>query len=211
VHEGAFPAIATGRWDEALARITEALDINRRSGYSAYEGWFVGHLGWVHRLRGDLEQARAYGYRAIDLTRDSTHSWWRSTACTQLAGTLLALDETEFAIELLVEGRAHASREGAEAYLLNCLGPLADASGDRKILDEANALLSTIDAPEGCAWLLGAEAYLAIARAWLRHGEPGRAAAAIAPLRVAATRIGWAWVSDAVNDLTAEAGLPTSS
>lgn len=208
IHESAFPALAAGRWDEALVRINDALEINRRSGYSAYEGWFVGHLGWVHRLAGDLDQARVYGYRAIDLTRDSTHAWWRSAACTQLAGTLLALGETESATELLEEGSAHASRDGAEAYLLNCLGPLADVTGDRGVLETADALLATVDAPEGCAWLLGAEAYLAVARAWLRLGEADRAAAAIAPLRVAAKRIGWTWVSDAVNALTAEAGLP---
>ncbi len=209
VYEGAFPALAAGRWDEALDRIADALDINRRSGYSAYEGWFVGHLGWVHRLRGDLDQARAYGYRAIDLTRDSTHAWWRSTACTQLAGTLLALGETDYAIAFLREGRAHASREGAEAYLLNCVGPLAAVTGDRRVLDLADALLSSIDAPEGCAWLLGAEAYLAVGRAWLRHGDPDRAATAIAPLHIAANRIGWTWVSEAVTALSVDAGLPT--
>jgi tetratricopeptide (TPR) repeat protein len=156
IHESAFPALAAGRWDEAVARITDALEINRRSGYSAYEGWFVGHLGWVHRLAGDLEQARVYGYRAIDLTRESTHAWWRSAACTQLAGTLLALGETESATELLDEGRAHASRDGAEAYLLNCLGPLADVTGDRGILETADALLATVDAPDGYA--MGAQA-----------------------------------------------------
>jgi tetratricopeptide (TPR) repeat protein len=158
VYEGAFPALAAGRFDEALVRIADSLDINRRSGYAAYEGWFVGHLGRVHRLRGDLDQARAYGYRAVDLTRDSTHAWWRSTACTQLAGTLQALGETTPPIELLEEGRAHASREGAEAYLLNCLGPLADVTGDRSMLDAADALLQSIEAPEGCASFLGAEA-----------------------------------------------------
>jgi DNA-binding SARP family transcriptional activator/tetratricopeptide (TPR) repeat protein len=208
VQESAFPALATGRWDDALARMTEALDLNRRSGYLAYEAWFVGNIGWVHRLRGDLDQALSHGRQAVELTRNSTHAWWRSAACTQLAGTLLATGDTATAIEMLTVGRGYASQEGAEAYLLSCLASLAYATGDRSILDEAMALLNTVDTPDGSAWILGVEAYVAIGRALLAHGEPALAHDTVAPLRAAAQRIGWWWVRDAAADILATADQP---
>jgi ATP/maltotriose-dependent transcriptional regulator MalT len=183
--------------------MTEALELNRRSGYVAYEGWFLGTIGWVHRLSGDLDQALADGRRAVELTRDSHHAWWRSAACTQLAGSLLVAGDTAAAIELLEVGRGHASQEGAEAYLLNCLATLALATGDRTVLRTATDLLGTVDAPEGSAWMLGFEAYLAIAKAWLAHGDAGTAHATVAPLHAAAERTGWWWVRDAAADVIA--------
>lgn len=201
VEESSFSAIAAGRWDEALERIAAAHDINRRSGYAAYEGWFVGQLAWVHRLRGDLEQSLVYGRRALDLTGDSRHAWWRPAACAQLAAALLATGERDAGIALLSEGRELANHAGAEGYRLRCIAPLAEATGDRRLLDEADELLSAIDAPAGSAWLLGAEAYLSIGRAWLDHGEPKLALATVTPLRAAAARTGWVWIDRAAREL----------
>jgi DNA-binding SARP family transcriptional activator/tetratricopeptide (TPR) repeat protein len=207
IQESAFPAVASQRWDEALARHIEALEVNQRSGYIAYEGWFVGQIGWVHRLRGQLAEAVAYGRRAVELTRDSAHAWWRSAACTQLARTLLVMDNPTGAVELLHIGREYASQEGAEAYLLNCLATLAEATGDRAVLEQANALLTSIDVPTGGAWMLGAEAYLGLGRAWLAHDEPALALSTVDPLFRAADRIGWIWVREAAAELMAEAGV----
>jgi tetratricopeptide (TPR) repeat protein len=196
VVEGAFPAVAAGRWDEAIARVREAHAINRRSGYAAYEGWFAGYLGWLHRLRGDLDRALEYGRRALDLTHGSTHAWWRAAACAQSAVTLLAAGRTGEAVALLEEGSGLADRAGAESHLLSCIGPLAEATGSASLLDDADARLRQIQAPEGSAWLLGADAYLAVARAWVARGEPDRAAAVLAPLRTAARRAGWVWLEE---------------
>jgi DNA-binding SARP family transcriptional activator len=197
VQEGAFSALAAGEWSAALDRLQDAREINHASGYRAYEGWFVGQIGWAHRLAGDLDKALVFGREAIDLTRHSTHTWWRSAACSQLAGTLLATGDTAAAIELLETGRRLASRDGSEAYLLNCLALLAETTGDRQILDEADALLRGIEVPPGCAWILGAEAYLAVGRSWQRAGDPERAGDTVTPLHAAAERIGWLWVRDA--------------
>jgi hypothetical protein len=81
---------------------------------------------------------------------------------------------------------------GAEAYLLRCLGPLAEATGDLDVLHRADTLLRSIRAPEGRAWLVGADAYLGVARAWRRAGDPGRADAIVAGFRTAAEAAGWA-------------------
>jgi hypothetical protein len=40
-------------------------------------------------------------------------------------------------------------------------------------------------------WLLGAESYLAVARAWLAAGDPARAAAVLGPLVEVARLQGW--------------------
>ncbi|MGQ0575617.1 MAG: hypothetical protein ACT4RN_15655 [Pseudonocardia sp.] len=84
-----------------------------------------------------------------------------------------------------------AERDGAEANLLRCLAPLAEATGSAAVLAEADALLAHFDAPPGSAWLLGTDAYLAVAGAWLRHDDPGRARTVLGPLLDAADRHGW--------------------
>jgi tetratricopeptide (TPR) repeat protein len=213
VAEGAFPAMAAGRWDEAIARMQEALALNRRSGYVAYEGWFIGTLGWLHRLDGDLETALQYARRALELTEGSTHSWWRAAACAQAATTMLAASgDPDEAIALLEEGRALAERGKAESYLLQCLAPLAEATGSPELLSEADEMVREIQLPPGSAWVLGADVYHAIARAWLAAGHPDRAAAVLDPFCAAAARAGWPWLAqynlEKLGQITGGAGRP---
>jgi DNA-binding SARP family transcriptional activator/tetratricopeptide (TPR) repeat protein len=195
--ESAFPAAAAGRWDEAFERVEESLAIGRRSGYSAYVGWFTGVLGWLHRQRGDLDAALSYAQRALDFSEESGHSWWRAAACAQYATTMLAAGAPrDAAIVLLEEGRTQAERGGAEAYVLQCLGPLAEATGSAELLAEADGMLRRIDAPPGSAWLLGADVYHSVARAWAAAGRPDRAREVLDPFRAAARRAGWGWLAD---------------
>lgn len=189
--EGAFPAIAAGRWGDAIDRIESAREVNRRSGYGAYAGWFVGNLGWVHQLRGAYRPAIGYGRQAYALTSDANHPWWRVAACAQLAGSLLAAGAEAEAVALLEEGCDRGGGEGGAAYLVRCLGPLAAVTGSRALLEEAGELVAGIETPPGSAWLFGADAYLSVARGWLRHGEPARARTVIAPLLAAAGRVRW--------------------
>jgi DNA-binding SARP family transcriptional activator/tetratricopeptide (TPR) repeat protein len=190
VFESAFPFVAAAQWDDALARIETAASINREVGYTIYYAWYDAHVAWVHRMRGDLAQALKFGRRAVE-SAGVGHPWWRVTANTMLATTLLELGERDEAIGLLEEARTLADRDGAEAYLLRSLAPLADATGSRQTLDQADALLHSISTPAGAAWIWGSDAYLAVARAWLNAGEPARARAALAPLIVAVTRVPW--------------------
>ena len=89
VFESAFVAVAAGRWDEARARIGEAIEADRRSGYPGHEAWFVAHLGWVARLQGRLDEALELGNRAVTLTGPAGHRWWWPTA-EALLGELAA-------------------------------------------------------------------------------------------------------------------------
>src|SRR3954451_19830107 len=191
VFESAFVPLAAGDDAAALARIDAALEICRRSGYTPYEPFFVAHLGWVHRLAGRLDDARREGRRAVELAAPHRHTWWSTTAASLYASTLLAGDEPGAAAAFLLPAQQAADVSGAEGYLLRCLGPLAEATGELSVLRRADRLLEGIRVPEGCAWLLGADAYLGVARAWRRAGRPERADAVLAGFRAAAGAVGW--------------------
>jgi hypothetical protein len=197
VFESAFVPLAAG--DDALAveRIERAREVCRRSGYVAHEPFFVAHLGWVHRLAGRMDDARREGRRAVQLADPHRHSWWSTAAASLYAGTLLAAGEPRAAADVLRPAARVADVPGAEAYLLRCLGPLAEATGDPAVLERADGLLRGIRVPEDRAWLLGADAYLGVARAWRRAGQAERAEAVLAGFRSAALSAGWSALAEA--------------
>ena len=84
-----------------------------------------------------------------------------------LGGTLLLAGDRTGAIELFERGLAAAREAGVEAYLLRSAAPLAAATGSRLVLGEAAGLLEQAGIPAGGAWMLGYEAYLSLAQAWL--------------------------------------------
>jgi DNA-binding SARP family transcriptional activator/tetratricopeptide (TPR) repeat protein len=191
VFESSFTPAAAGEWERAQARVEEALAVNRRSGHTVHAAWFVAHLGWLARQQGRLDEAVGHGRRAVEMATPLAHRWFLSVCEAMLAATLVEAGGQGEAVTLLTKARARIGREGAEAHRLRCLAALAEAGGSREVLDEAAALLAGITAPAGSAWLPGADTYLAVGRAWLAQGEPGRARAAVRPLRVAAARHGW--------------------
>ncbi|GEL24225.1 SARP family transcriptional regulator [Pseudonocardia sulfidoxydans NBRC 16205] len=191
VFESAFPAVARGDWATAQCRIDDALVVNRRSGHPVHESWFVAHLGWVARLRGDIDGALAHGRRAVALASSLSHRWFVSDAGAVLGATLIEAGERAEAVRVLERSLERAGPNGAEAHLLRCLGPLAEVTGSATVLADADALLGSIDAPPGSAWFGGCDAYLSIGRAHLARGDRDRAAAAVAPLLTASRDEGW--------------------
>lgn len=189
--EAAFAPLALGRYDDALAQIERANEINRRSGYIGYESWFTAHLGWVNRLAGRLDAARRLGRRACERSVEATHPWWQKTSAGFYAATLLEDGDRAAAVAVLERARSSGPSDDMASYELRCLAPLAEATGSAELLEQADAMLAAITAPDGSAWLLGADAYFCVARAWRHSGEPARARAALAPLRAAARRVPW--------------------
>jgi hypothetical protein len=59
------------------------------------------------------------------------------------------------------------------------------------VLGEAAGLLEQASIPDGGAWMLGYEAYLSLAEAWLAADEPDQARAVLAPVLAAAEREPW--------------------
>jgi len=189
--ECAFPAIAAADWATAAAAMVKAIELNRRSGYPHSVAWYTAHLGWLARLRGREDEAMTLGRRAVELTEEHEHTWWQATGCVMLGSTLLLARDRAGAIALFERGLAAAQQAGMEAYLLRATAPLAAATGSRVLLDEAAGLLERAGIPDGGAWMLGYEAYLSLAEAWLTAGEPDRARAVLAPVLAVADREPW--------------------
>jgi DNA-binding SARP family transcriptional activator/tetratricopeptide (TPR) repeat protein len=189
--ESSFAALAAGNWTVAIAGIESALEVHRRSGYRAHGAWHVAVLGAVARLRGRYDEAVAIGRRAVALSEQAPHVWTAAATGAALGTTLLETGAVDEAVAVLETARAAASQDGAEAILLRCLAPLAEATGSAEILADAAALLGQISTPDGSAFLTADGCYLAVARAWLARGEPDRARAALGPLLTAAARVPW--------------------
>jgi tetratricopeptide (TPR) repeat protein len=108
-----------------------------------------------------------------------------------LGDTVLLAGDRVGAIALFERGLAAARQAGVEGYLLRCAAPLAAATGSVVVLAEAAGLLEQASIPADGAWMLGYEAYLSLAQAWLGQGEPERARAVLAPLLAVAEREPW--------------------
>jgi DNA-binding SARP family transcriptional activator len=189
--ESGFAAVAGGDWPQAAARFQLALEANRRSGFTAYEAWHVAHLGWLARLQGRYDEALALGNRAEAMTAELPHAWCGAISAALFGTTLFETGSVPAAVSVLERGRRLAEQDGSEAFLLRCLGPLAEATGSRSVLVVADAMLRRISTPPGSAWLVGEGAYLSVARSWLEHDEPQRAREVLAPMLAAAARIPW--------------------
>jgi DNA-binding SARP family transcriptional activator/tetratricopeptide (TPR) repeat protein len=191
VFESSFPPIGAADWELARSRIAEALEINKRAEYVAGDAFYLAHLGWLDRLQGRTEQAVRHGRQAVALGRQTTHGWWRPTAVAMLAVTLIELGERDEATHLLGDARAAVRPGQPELLVLRRLAPLAEVTGSRPVLEDADVLLRGISGPVGSACLLGLDCYLAVARAWLNTGDPGRAREVLAPMLSAADRLTW--------------------
>jgi tetratricopeptide (TPR) repeat protein len=189
--ESGFIAVAGGDWVAAAVGFERALEANRHGGVAAYTGWHTAHLGWLARLQGRYDEAIDFGRRAVQLCEETPHAWCAAISAAQLGRTLLEMGSTETAVEFLERGRNLAERDGSEAYLLSCIGPLAEATGSVEILTQADRMLAAITAPPGSAWFYGEGAYLSVARAWLARHEAERARAVLVPMLAAAARVPW--------------------
>jgi tetratricopeptide (TPR) repeat protein len=189
--EAGFPAVAAGDWARATTSVEQALEVCRRDGLSAYVPWHVAHLGWLARLRGDDAAALELGRSAVSLNEEMPHAWCGAMAAALLGTTLLELGSAAEAVPVLERGRRLAEQVGSEAYLLRCLAPLAQATGDRAVLEDANRMFDSVGTPPGTVWMAADFAYLSLARAWLSAGDPERSRAVLAPMLVVAQRIPW--------------------
>jgi DNA-binding SARP family transcriptional activator/tetratricopeptide (TPR) repeat protein len=189
--ESAFVCVAAADWNGAQQAIQAGIEANRRAGYPHFTSWYVAHLGWLARLRGHDDEAVTQGRRALALIEQYPHPWSLALGCAMLGSTLLLAGDRAEAISLFERGLAAAEEAGVESGVLRCAAPLAAATGSRGVLDRAAAVLAAARIPDGAAWVLGDDAYLSLARAWLGHGEPERARAVLAPLLAVARRVPW--------------------
>ena len=88
VFESSFVAGAEGRWDEAGGPGGEALEINRRSGFTAYAGYFRAHAAGSPGSPATSTRPSGWAAAAAE-TSPVDHPWWYATAAGLLAATLL--------------------------------------------------------------------------------------------------------------------------
>jgi tetratricopeptide (TPR) repeat protein len=193
--ESAFVPIGTARWNEASERLAEAMSINRRLRDPRAEALILDALCWLHRNRGDYEDALSAGRRAVSL---SARVGWEGWTAPTLGCLLLELWAPAPAASVLERGLAAAERSGARQVLTRCLGQLAWArwlmgarDEARTLADRAERLFGLVKTPPGGAFLFGAHAYISIARLHLAAGAPERGESLLHPMLQAAERSGW--------------------
>ncbi len=196
--ESAIEPAARARWDEAVGLVEEALAMKRRIGDKSGQPLLLAMLSWVHRSRGAYQNALDTAGEALDLAVEIDHPWWTAWAGANLGATLLELRCPEQATKPLVRAHAAAEAVGVRSQLLRSCAHLAwtrwlsgDASQADSMLRRAETLLADVHAPDGKAWLFGADAYLAVARLDLARNEPARALEVVTPLVAAADAAGW--------------------
>ena len=145
--ESAYLSIAPGDLDKAAEAMRAGLEVNRRGGYPHFAAYYIAHLGWLARLRGDDEEAMTLGRRAVDIAEQHELPWWQATACAMLGGTLLQAGNRAAATALFERGLTAAQQAGAEAYLLHCTAPLAAAAGSPAVLADADDAIENPAAP----------------------------------------------------------------
>jgi tetratricopeptide (TPR) repeat protein len=163
VFESSLVPAAEGRLADARAKVAEAMELNRLSGYPAYAGYLAAHDGWYARLSGDLDAARRTGRKALESTSPVHHPWWYVTAAGLLAATLIETGDRAEAEAVARRGLAlgETAMTGAR---LRCLAAVA-ALGDPDAAAEAHLLLDAVECPPGSAWVAGADVYLLLGRA----------------------------------------------
>ena len=196
--ESAFAPLGAGRFEEAIARIEEALALLRQRGRLIHEPLFIDALCWAYRSRGDYERALASGSGASELAHQIGHHEWAAWADATLGWALLDARVPAAAVTCLERGMQTAEGASAPAQLVRCVALLAWA---RSMLGEhalaaalatrADELLSEVTTPPDGAWLFGAHAYLAVARAYTGCGYAERAEVLLWPVVAAAERTGW--------------------
>ena len=191
VFESALVPAARGEWAEARTLVDEALEVNRRTGYATYRGYFLSFQGWFDRLAGDLDRAEHTGRLALRETTGSEHPWWYAVAAGLLAATLVEAGRDTEAEDVARRGLATTDANTAEGGRLRCLAPLAAVTGDPALRRSAAQLLDAVQCPAGAAWVTGADCYLLVARAAQRDDDPDGVRDALSPLREAVATTGW--------------------
>jgi tetratricopeptide (TPR) repeat protein len=177
VLEVGYGDVLRGRSERAIARIGEALEINRRIGDRGNEPVHLGLLGRAYRGAGEYGRAIELGRRAFALARELDHPEWIALLGAELAGTLLELGAVEEASAVLEAGAAAGERVGADQHLVRCLALqalAADMLGDRErgaaIAERAASVLGRVRIEPPMAPVMGRDAYAALARVWMDRG-----------------------------------------
>ncbi len=196
--QSCYVPMGAGRWDEAIARVEEALAVNRRIGDRGNEPMHLAFHCWLHRSRGDYASALAAGRQAVTLAQELGHAEWVAWGEIFWGWTLYELYALDEAVQHLQRGYDAAERAGALIHAVNGAGHLAwarwlrgDSAQALASVERAERLMRQIATPPGTAFVLGAPAYAAVARVRLARGEIAQADHLLFPMFAAAQSCGW--------------------
>jgi tetratricopeptide (TPR) repeat protein len=180
---------AAGRWAEALERLGEVMDINRRIGDRGNEPPFLAIEGWIHARRGELGAALRVGRRAVTIANELGHPEWLAYSSSRLALTLSEAYALSEARDHLERGLAAAERVGSPFHMIASGGLLAWVSSQLGDLERAlplahrvQTLLDGLQMPAGSCPVHLTTAWLAVARLRVAGGEIEDAERLLAPL-----------------------------
>nr|WP_308309782.1 BTAD domain-containing putative transcriptional regulator [Streptomyces sp. CHD11] len=115
----------SGRLDEAVAPLHEAMDIYRALGDMTGTSLVVANLGDIYLLSGRLDEAVAYIRRALAIARIQGDAWGQGITLSNLGDALLRLGRYDEAIDCLEQAltflRTH-DNHWVEAVTLDILG-----------------------------------------------------------------------------------------
>jgi predicted ATPase len=190
--------IAAGRWDEAIARLEEALGVNRRIDDRGNAPIYAATLCWIHRSRGEYGRALAAGRDAVRLAQELDHAEWIAWSEAFLGWTLQEVSALGEATRHLERGLKAADRAGAPAHAIRCASHLAwtwwllgETERARVLAEEAEGLIRRITTPPGWGFVQATHAYVSVARVRLAEGEAERAHRLLTPVLAAAEACGW--------------------
>jgi class 3 adenylate cyclase len=201
--EGAFVPISAGRYDEAAARLDEAMSLYERVSDPWPMPLVLNARSWLERARGDYGAALAAGRAAVERAhlRDDT---WLGWVASVLGHTLGLLRELPVAAEVLERGLAAADRWGAPPQVFCSAGELAwvrwrlgDEDAARGLAGRVERLLDDMRVPDGHAHLYSWGGYTGAASVALAAGDADRAEAIVGRFLEPAERFG---VRDAAAD-----------
>ena len=157
VFESAFVAAADARLGRRRPPVEEAVELNRRTGFPAYAGYFprtsAGSTGWpaISTRRSAHGRARARADLAGGPPVVVRHR--RRAALRHPAGGRDARGTPPSSPR---QGLASTGPETPEAWRLRCAGPAGGGDrGRRTTWTPRPALLAGVDCPPGGAWVVG--------------------------------------------------------
>jgi class 3 adenylate cyclase/tetratricopeptide (TPR) repeat protein len=220
--EWATAPFGMGRWDEALTRLREGLEINRRIGAHGNEPHFFTMEAKVWRSRGEYGRALATGHEALALALRLGHPEWIAFSETELGRVLQELYAFDEAASHFERGLAAAERVGSHFHTLNLVSLcawnahlLGDAARAQALVQQARDRASRIRTPAGYAVLYSTPALVALARLDIADGNPEQGEYRLTPILTAAEASGWqeaiAWVELAIAAARAARGDRTDA
>jgi tetratricopeptide (TPR) repeat protein len=189
--EAAFVPIARCRWEDAVAKLDEAVAISKRIGDAVTGGMMLQGRCWAQRLRGEYGRALADGHESVALAEHGGGVWhgWVAMALAMTLRDLGAVDEAREALEA---GFAAAQRIDARLQILSCGSDLAwlrwqtgDDAGALELLGRAESMLGEVRTPPDMSYLYTINTYTSAARTALAAGQPDRAEALMRYLHAA--------------------------